>query len=300
MNCRRWLLFASCFAIFSGAYADPRCPGNVVSVQTRRVANYMLLVTVTLNRSASYPFLLDTGTQVTVVDPALAAELHLQPTGRATFSGVSAQQQVLMAELAELRVGERRRAHTPVAIQPLDSVQAEIPGVRGVLGGDFLHHFGVLIDQDNSLLCLDTKGDMRGKVHGERLNLEIPPADPDTVSVEPLLVPVSLSSMPERRLLLLLDSGANVPFLWKKQPLPPSEAVPSKGISSGDSLSKFISLPPQDMRIGSLLVHHITFAILALNPENAVKVQADGLLPTAQFRRVYIDYSQRYVVLEPW
>jgi hypothetical protein len=29
-------------------------------------------------------------------------------------------------------------------------------------------------------------------------------------------------------------------------------------------------------------------------------VEVDGLLPTVLFRRVYISYADRFVVLEPW
>jgi hypothetical protein len=300
MYCRRWLLLASFLAAFPVAQAEARCPGNVASVHTRRVGEYLNLVTVTLNRFGSYPFLLDTGAQITTVDPALAAELHLQTSGTRALIGVVAQQRILIAELDELSVGDHRTSHLQVAIQPLDTLQSAMPGVRGVLGGDFLRHFDVLIDQGNSLLCLDTEGNMRGKVHGERLNLTRPPAEADKASTEPLIIAVSLSGMPERPLFLLLDSGTNVPFLWKAPHVLPAEPVIANRFSSGHGFSTFNRLSPRDIYIGRLLVHHVTFASFAVNAKDLPMIQGDGLMPTAQFRRTYIDYSDRYVVLEPW
>jgi hypothetical protein len=58
-------------------------------------------------------------------------------------------------------------------------------------------------------------------------------------------------------------------------------------------------LPPQDMQVGGLSLHKISFVTLAA-AKDVSKAKVDGLLPTALFRRVYISYSDRFVVLEPW
>ena len=54
------------------------------------------------------------------------------------------------------------------------------------------------------------------------------------------------------------------------------------------------------MQIGKLLIHQISFATYAANGDAPAGIDVDGLLPTAQFRRVYIDYNNRFVVLESW
>lgn len=300
MYCRRWLLLASFLVAFPVAQAEARCPGNVASVHTRRVAEYLNLVTVTLNSFGSYPFLLDTGAQISAIDPALAAELRLQTASTGTLIGVAAQQRILMGELEEIRIGEESLSRVTVAIQSLDNLKSKLPGIRGVLGGDFLRHFDVLIEQDKNLLCLDRLGHMRREVRGERLNLVRPPAEDGAASIEPIVIPVSLSGMPERPQLLLLDSGANVPLLWNARHAVAAEPAISKGFVSGHAFSQFTRLPPQDIRVGALTVHHVTFTNLAASPKDVPKIQGDGLMPTAQFRRTYINYSDRYVVLEPW
>jgi hypothetical protein len=62
----------------------------------------------------------------------------------------------------------------------------------------------------------------------------------------------------------------------------------------------FAVLPPQDMEIGTLAFHQISFVSLVGTKKDVPKVEVDGLLPTALFRSVYISYSDRFVVLESW
>ena len=46
---------------------------------------------------------------------------------------------------------------------------------------------------------------------------------------------------------------------------------------------------------------HVHEPIMTMWTEKHIsKIEVDGLLPTAIFRRVYISYADRFVVLEPW
>jgi hypothetical protein len=166
------------------------------------------------------------------------------------------------------------------------------PRIRGILGGNFLGHFDVLIDYGHSMLCLDDAKVMEPKIKGKHIALVTPP-DPNggVLSTEPLIIPVHLSGIPGRPLLQLLDSGTNVPLLYDS----------GKDMASGFSVSSpihdrgpdgvervFAVLPPQDMQIGTLAVHQISFVTPAATRKDIPKVGVDGLLPTAIFRRVYI------------
>ena len=61
--------------------AETRCPGNVESVPFRLVNRYQMIVPVSVNHSGPYNFLLDTGTQLTMLDPSLVDTLHMQTHG---------------------------------------------------------------------------------------------------------------------------------------------------------------------------------------------------------------------------
>lgn len=295
----KWSAPASLFLLLPAAQAAPHCPGNVASVHARHLAQYLNIVEVSINHATPYPFLLDTGAQITSIDPALAAALQLKPHVSARLVGVASHEAVPIAEVDDMQVGEQDTPHAQVAIQSLSRLQAADPSIRGVLGGDFLRHFDVLIDQANSLLCLGKAGEMRSHVHGEQLAFATPHAEGGVASTEPLIIPVRLSGMPNHSLFLLLDSGADAPFLWKVEEAIRMRSVAAQNISAGRRAQPaFTILPPQDMRIGELLVHQISFAIPTGN--DTAKIDVDGLLPTAQFRRVYIDYDHRFVVLESW
>jgi len=49
-----------------------------------------------------------------------------------------------------------------------------------------------------------------------------------------------------------------------------------------------------------LNIQKVSFAVPAGSAENALTSREDGLLTTVLFRRVFISYADRFVVLDPW
>ena len=83
MSNLNWLVGLSLTAVLlPAAQAEPHCPGNVDSLPMRLIQHSQIVVQVTINHTGPYDFMVDTGAQVTTVDPALAAELHLETRGR--------------------------------------------------------------------------------------------------------------------------------------------------------------------------------------------------------------------------
>jgi hypothetical protein len=54
------------------------------------------------------------------------------------------------------------------------------------------------------------------------------------------------------------------------------------------------------MQIGSFNIQQVSFAAPVDSGENALTSKEDGLLTTGLFRRVFISYADRFVVLDPW
>jgi hypothetical protein len=305
MSIFKWLAsIALAAAILPVLHAEPHCPGNVASLRLRLVQRSQIVVSVTINHTGPYDFLVDTGAQVNTVDPALAAELYLKIEGTTGFVGVGFRTRPSFAHLGTLEVGSHAIANPLVVVQNLDQLHAADPHIRGILGGNFLGHFDVLIDYAHSMLCLDDTKVMQPEVKGKHVALVTPPhPDGGVLSTEPLIISIHLSAIPGRPLLQLLDSGTNVPLLYNS----------GKDMAGGFSVSApihdrspdgvervFAVLPPQDMQIGTLTFHQIHFVTPASTAMNVPKIEVDGLLPTALFRRVYISYADRFVVLEPW
>ena len=62
--------------------AESRCPGNFAGESPRMVAGALLVIPVRINHSGPYDFMVDTGSQLNVIDPLLATELALKSQGR--------------------------------------------------------------------------------------------------------------------------------------------------------------------------------------------------------------------------
>ena len=92
--------------------AETHCPGNVASVPLRLVNRYQMIVPVSVNHSGPYNFLLDTGSQITMVDASLAASLHLDTQGTAEVVSVG------MHASASFAQARPARGRLPFRCQP--------------------------------------------------------------------------------------------------------------------------------------------------------------------------------------
>ena len=300
-----WLIFTSlATTILPMLQAEPRCPGNVASLRLQMVGRSLIVVPVMINHTGPYDFLVDTGAQVTTVDRALATELSLRVEGTTGLVGVGYHVRPSFAHLSVLEAGEHGVVNPLVVVQSLEQLQAADPRIRGILGGNFLGHFDVFIDYVHKMLCLDDAKVMQAAVKGKHVALTKPSHhDGGVVLTEPLIIPVHLSGITARPLLQLLDSGANFPILYDSgREVAGGFYVHTPIHDRGpDGVERvFAVMPPQDMEIGTLAFHQISFVSLVGTEKDVPKVEVDGLLPTALFRSVYISYADRFVVLEPW
>ena len=290
------------------AITETHCPGNVASLPFHLVHSSRIIVPVVINHTGPYDFLVDTGAESTTVDPLLATELHLKTQGLTAVAGVGFSTHASFAYLDLLEAGSHSVTNHPVVVQDLQPFQAADLHFRdvifrGILGGDFLGHFDVLIDYAHSMLCLDDSKVMKAAVKGRHIALVTPPQTPDEIPLTTLLIiPVDLSGF-ARRLLLTLDSGANTPFLFNHAVyLTPGlrETRQRDGYGGDGAKREFSILPPQSMQIGSLNIPDVSFATPGESGDNVLTSKEDGLLTTVLFRRVFISYADRFVVLDPW
>jgi hypothetical protein len=285
-------------------HSQPRCPGNIASLPFHLVQRSRIIVSIVINHTGPYPFLLDTGTRFTVVDPLLAAELHLKFQGLAEVVGPVFSTYASFADLDLLEAGSHSVVNHPVAVQDLQPLQTADLHFRGIVGGDFLEHFDVLVDYAHSMLCLDDTKVMQAAVKGGHIALVTRPETPDGLSLTAIpLILVHLSGIGARQLLLTLDSGTNASFLFSHAlyPTPALLEAGQKNGYGGDGVKReFSILPPQSMQIGSLNIQKVSFAVPVGSAENALTSREDGLLTTVLFRRVFISYADRFVVLDPW
>jgi hypothetical protein len=301
-NFKGFASFVLAATIVSTLSAETHCPGNVASVPFQLVNRHQIIVAVSVNHSGPYNFLLDTGTQMTMVDPTLAAKLHLATQGEAVVASVGTHASASFAQLDQIEAGSHAAANQKVLVYDLQNLQATGLDVQGVLGEDFLGQFDMLIDNGHSLLCLDESAAMRGDVKGSHIAL-VDPGQKASGSTASSLIVVAKLTDGMRPVRLKLDSGSNVPFLYN------TSDYMALGLFKGASLHgggangaqrTFTALPPQNVRMGAVEVSKVPFITLAGVQKDSRTSDFDGLLTLGLFKRVLIAHADHFAVLEPW
>jgi Aspartyl protease len=289
--------------VLSRLHAEPRCPGNVAGLKVRRIQDDLIVVRVLINQTGPYDFLVDTGSQITTIDPVLASDLNLRIEGTTGVSGIATQSRSAYALLDLIEVGNHSVPQSLAVIQDIAELKAADPRIRGILGENFLSHFDLLIDNRQEILCLDESSTLGQAIKGEHILLEHPrgPRN-DLPFTRPIIVSVWLTTA-GARVLLRLDSGSNTALLHAAQP-----RVVRTSVSRAPVLKRLVNgveqvfavLPAQDILVGASQVRQLSF----VTPLNEVGIgpgpREDGLLPTSAFERVFISYSKNYAVLQTW
>jgi Aspartyl protease len=297
-----WLSSFLLAAIVPTLSAETHCPGNVASVPFRLVNRYQIVLPVFINHAGPYDFLLDTGTDTTIVGPSLAEELHLRTQGSAVISGAGFHEAGSFAQLDLVQAGSHAVAGQEVLVYGLMNLRSVDTRIRGILGEDFLEHFDMLIDKGHKLLCLDDSASMRAEVNGPHVPLATPERKPDAAPLPSSLILSARLSDGSQPIRLKLDSGTNASFLYNTNgPMAPGGYRSGSVVGScadGDQ-KVFSALPPQQVKIGSIRLPNVTFMALAHPQKDSNRRAFDGLLSMDLFRRVFINHTDHYVVLEP-
>jgi len=284
--------------------AEPRCPGNTASVTPRLVRDALIVIPVRINQAGPFDFMVDTGSQVTVIDPSLASELNLKAQGRVGLVSVVNFAQASATVLDTLEADSHVIEKSPAIVQDLRPIQAADPHIRGVLGESFLAHFDLFVDYGHKLLCLDETSAMRDSVRGERISFIRPQHPEDELPfLERLVVSVRLSGTGKQPILLQLDSGSDGPILYPGSDQPEVQALVQsatlQGANTTDAQRAFAVLPTQTMQIGNRILTHVSLVTPVAVAKNLRRQREDGLLPTVLFQRVLISGRGHFVVFDP-
>jgi hypothetical protein len=300
----KWI---ACFVLASTPLthllAEAHCPGNVASVPFHLINRHKIILPVLVNHSGPYNFLLDTGTEISMVDSALAADLHLSGRGVAVVAGAGSRQTASFTRVDSIATGSHAAANADALIYALGNLEAGGLTIQGILGEDFLERFDMLIDNAHGLLCLDDSGAMAEAVKGPRVALEPQPAPGKDGDEAPhLLILEARLSDASRPVRLMLDSGTNAPVLYNTgsyMSLPLSQTVLLRGSSVDGGQRIFSALPIQDVKIGPAKLAGVPFYSLSGLEKDPRAKGFDGVLATELFRTIFIDHAHRLAVLQP-
>ena len=256
-------------------------------------------VSTLINGFGPYEFMVDTGAQITVIDPALASELTLEAAGSLNIITVASHVEVPLVSSTVVAVGSVSVEGLKLAVEDLGPIQADYRNLRGILGNNFLGRFELLIDNPHRMLCFDRSGRMQQYLRGEHVPiLAGAAAVSSSSSAEAILVPAQLPDNGKHRSVLRLDSGSNVPLLYV------DHSVKTFGRIQGASIGKqaqfvYTRTPERNVRLGVQKEIQIAFATPVGNQRLYSKSGEDGVLPTSLFKRVFISSIDHFVIFDP-
>lgn len=288
--CRSSALLISTFALaFSPSLAAQVTEKqDIVSFRLRD--KYLILIQARVNGTGPFTFVLDTGSTHTVIDPGLARQLQAPLIGEASLVTVSDVRKDHLARLREIRVGDAAVSELGAIIDKMDEVKLLAPGIRGVLGEDFLSEFDILIDYQSRTLRFD--GDVPA---GERCRVETIGRYRDFPTTNRLLIDAEFQDVTGGTVQLQLDTAAKLPELFPVRP-GTSDLQPwagSMAFSSGVNGSKIH--PHTTIQVGATQVSDLD----VVQSRRGVAFDAVGLLPAAIFRSIFISHSGGFVILNP-
>ena len=258
------------------------------SVQFKLLRGYLIVLPVIVNGAGPYEFLLDTGTNTTLVSTEFARQLRLRPIDRIELVTVAGTQALPRARLESITVGGQRAEDLEVLCSELREVRAVKPEIVGVLGQNFLAQHNYLLDYRARQLTFMNEEELARQLCGERLPIEWHEGR-------------ALVTVGKNRGRLVLDSGTATLLLLDADrhglKLEWAPGAPELSAVRSDLGSRFV----EQRRLRSFSIGGVSFYDLpALLCETKDKGRVEsGLLPTNLFHKIYFNHQQSFVIFNP-
>jgi predicted aspartyl protease len=259
------------------------------------ISGYLMVVSVSVNDRGPYDFVVDTGTNTTLIDPQLAIELGLQPKDRLKLASLASATDVPRYYFQTLRVGPASVSNQEALAMPLPQLTALDRKIRGVLGMNFLLQFSFRLDYEHHTLELYPLPESAKVPSGLRVPVEI--------NESRMLIKVTSEASPSGSWKLALDSGIAQFLVFQDRIAAPAERSCGK-----TSCLMQVATNLADHRASTILLHDVSLAGAQL-PEIPVLVLRndlqkpsdlqDGLLPAAPFRSIFFDRTNATVIFSP-
>lgn len=275
--------------------AENPAAGTVPFLLTKGVP----VVQVFLNGHGPYSFLVDTGTNVTLVEQPVLDQLSISaqtmvPLHSATVDSSTPEAILETIALAGLNLHK-------MEVSVLKRGQLAIYGdhVLGVLGEDFLKHFDLLLDYRHGVLTLDMSSTLAASLTGEHIAFLRSGQSPGGLVPDRILVQSKLPAFNSDAMACLVDSGTHlaVIFLRESSMSRMQETGSSMNLSSPIGGSSNCRVEPSRVEVGNERVRSTD--VVACTGKKQADADFDCLLPTNLFRSVFISHLGGYVVLNP-
>jgi len=267
-------------------------------VPMKNDGNYEV-VQVCLNGTGPYKFAFDTGTNSTLVKRQLLERLNIPTTGKVGFNSTTSTGDRQRAILDEVSVGGATVDHVESTFLESGDLVGLGKDVMGVLGENFLKHFDLLIDNRRQTLTLDRTLELAHIVEGEHLKVSRFGNTNSAWTPDRLIVELRIPSVAHETLQFIIDSGMNEFILFKTSDIvwPLSLNGKSAGMRGMMGGSRSCIAQSMTVELGSTQMRGMNVTgCLGLTRSRA---DADGLLPTRVFRRLFVSYREGYMIANP-
>ncbi|HYJ47606.1 MAG TPA: aspartyl protease family protein, partial [Pyrinomonadaceae bacterium] len=247
-----------------------------------------------VNDEGPFNFLLDTGTNSTLITPELARRLDLRPTDQIPLITLSGTEVVPRATLDSLALGTKSAKHLEVIFDDLSGVRLADSKICGVLGQNFLSQFNYLINYRERYVEFEESGELERRFTG---------APPLVLEQDEgkLVVRSQTAEHAGETLRLVLDSGASHLVIF-----PPASFRMQLSAEHRDSFLTTTSAtndPVRQGRLSQLIIGNerlTNLPVALILPRAEVESRnEDGLLPTSLFRTIFFQNDRHAVLLNP-
>jgi hypothetical protein len=151
MNCIR---FVASLVLLASAAAQAQSP--CAHSTPFRYVNHRIIVPVLVSGHGPYNFLLDTGTQVTLIDPTLSSTLHIKnKDGAVVLGGMGLKASATKQQVDSIELDSHKVAALTVVMYDLTKLQdSSDTRIMGILGQNFLEQFNIVIYNKTSCVKL--------------------------------------------------------------------------------------------------------------------------------------------------
>lgn len=283
------------YIVLSLHFAPSSAQTGEAQIHFRSPNGFAIIVPISINGSGPYDFLLDTGSNTTVIDPFLVGSLKLHETdgGRAITVAGSAPVKWTVAHSIEF--GPIRTHPLAVIVRSSPALREVDPDIHGILGQDVLGQVDYLLDNRKGAIIIDLSGKIQDQLAGERIAMSSV-STPDEGDFAGSIVPVKIGSIRAQVFNLLLDSGSAFPVLsseaggirrptsHEKKSIRDDTGIETDAFAVRTSMSVGILSFQTEVRVTSATLGHWSI---------------DGLLPTACFGSVYVSNTRKFVIFDP-
>jgi predicted aspartyl protease len=269
------------FLTFNLSAQTPDAP-----VKFRLVKNYLVIIPVQINEAETLEFLLDTGTNTSIIIPEVAARLKLRPVDRIEIVTVAGSVVAPRSFLPRLTLGGKSAANTEVLWSDLPELRRLDNRISGGLGWNFLAQFNFTLNFRERRISFADAEENQFK-QAARLPFETDDGQ--------ILLNLKTN---ESNLKFVFDSGAPNLILFASgcqklaKQIEPDEQIMQVSTNAEKSQTRTGWL--DKLQFGDKGVRRVPVVLL-----NGVERAEDGLLPMRLFRSVYFNNQEGYMILNP-